>query len=350
MRMKGVKYIINDYNHFIDLKCGMDFHGAIISESYNIDESKGIIDDYVSIIDELYDAVSHTKPIPFNDSRFYLSYAMHDYKMKQDCFIDSLTLVVGTRSELNSNFRGEEAEILSRNYRMRNVRINIFIENPDIKSKIGKEEFYDRMSHELQHAYRFYCILLSDNGNYQDEEHRKMIRSKNANDMMDNSENETPQNIISKLYYFSDKNEISSETNRLYEYIRSHEDINYDNYHLKQDELPLYIPIQNLKMGIEKIDDNKGNESFVNIYGTIYKSIIEDDKSTPRKALMKLRTRLIYAYVFSKRNFNRILMKAFKDFNRFTEFNERKTLRTLITWNEVEGRDDFNQLKEILER
>jgi hypothetical protein len=154
------------------------------------------------------------------------------------------------------------------------------------------------------------------------------------------------------LYYFSDKNEISSETNRLYEFIRSNKDVNYENYHLMQENFPLYILICNLKIGIDKIENGMGNEKFVNEYGNICKTIIGDTKLTTSKALIKFRTRLLYSYIFALRNYRRTLIKAFEDFDRMkTNFNEKKILRTCIKFNdEIENKDGFNQLKEILDK
>lgn len=350
--MKAVNYTIRDYEHFVNMQSGMLTYGAMISESYNIDESKGIVDNYLPIIDELYEAICSTQPIPFNDDKFYLSYALTDYKMRQDCFIDSLTLVVCTKSNLNSNFRGENAEILKNGLKLRNIKLNIFINSSDIRSNNGKEEFYSNMSHELQHVYRFYSILLSDNKRYKDEEIVRMWRGNEANQMLDCSDDETPQNNISKLYYLSDTNEIASEANRLYEYIRSNEDINYNNYHLMQERLPLYVQIINLERGIDKIENGRRDGKFVEEYGNIYKSIIGDTKSTPSKAIMKFRTRLINGYLFALRDYRRTLIKAFEDFDRFkTDFNENKVLRTYMKFgNEVENRDDFNELMEILNK
>ena len=296
--------------------------------------------------------ICSSEPIPINDERFYLSYALEGYKMKQNCFIDSLTLVVGTKSTLNSSFRGDDADILRDDYKIKNIKLSIFIENSNIKSNSGKKEFYGEMSHELQHVYRFYCILLSNNANYSNEENVRMIRNKIVNNIINDFENGTPQNNVSKLYYFSDKNEISSETNRLYEFIRSNKDVNYENYHLMQENFPLYILICNLKIGIDKIENGMGNEKFVNEYGNICKTIIGDTKLTTSKALIKFRTRLLYSYIFALRNYRRTLIKAFEDFDRMkTNFNEKKILRTCIKFNdEIENKDGFNQLKEILDK
>lgn len=314
--MEYNKYTIDDYERFLEIKSGIIAYGATLSESYKIDESKGIVDEYLPIIDELYSRIVNTTVVPFNGNDFYLAYALNDYTLEQNCFIKKLTLTVFTKSSFDSNFLASDVEILTNSMKITNVKLRISIKEKDLKSERGKEEFYSEMAHELQHVYRFYCILLSNNDSYEEEEKAKMRRYRKANTLMYNTDEDTPQNIISTLYYLSDKNEISSETNRLYEYIRTHEDINYNSYKSVEEELPLFNLRLNLNSGLKKIEGNRENKDFTDEYGTIYKSIIGDNELTPSKALMKLRTRLIYAKMFADRNYYRTLRKAFEDFNR----------------------------------
>jgi len=344
--MEAVKYTIDDYAHFNDFGSGIIIEGEDFFKFNRIDETKGIIDDYVQIIDELYDVISNTAQVPFNSEKFYTSYYISGYKMKQNCFIDSLSLTVLTKSKVNSYFYGQDAKINKELNKLSNFIIVIGIQDIDLKSSKGKEEFYSEMAHELQHIYRFYCILLSDNSNYEDEEKKKMWRNRNATKVMNSEGEDTIQNKINTLYYLSEKNEISSETNRLYEYLRSHKEIDSFSYHDVENELPLYNLIINLKNGIKIIDSNLKDIDFVNECGNICKVVMGDIQSTPSRSLLKFRTRLIYGVMFAERNYKRTLAKAFKDFKRYVVGENRNVFKKIITWDEEEIENELKEYKD----
>ena len=59
-----------------------------------IRESQGIVDNYYSIIDEIYNALLGVEKMP-NDTDFsYLIYRLNNYKLRQDCFIKTINVVV----------------------------------------------------------------------------------------------------------------------------------------------------------------------------------------------------------------------------------------------------------------
>lgn len=152
--------------------------------------------------------------------------------------------------------------------------------------------------------------------------------------------------LVSIGYYMSERNEISSEANRLYEYIRTHEEINEWNINEHLEELPLNSIVKTLKVVLSKIDEHLDNKDFVNFVGIVYKKIIGDSTRTKEKALIKFRTRIIDSLMFAERLFARTTSKAFDDFNRRKHDDKPITLEQF----NIEMDDNFNLLEEILRK
>ena len=263
--------------------------------------------------------------------------------MENDCFLDNVTVNVYTRSNGNGAFLGRDASIDKDTHKLMNPIFNVFLLSTSVHFENGESEFYETMSHEIQHAYRFLMINLSNNSNYSEEERLKKERYTNAVQGMYSNDIGTFLNRIYQLYYLSERDEISSEANKLYEHIRQNEDINSDNYREQYKNMPLYPTKMNLMDGIEMMDNNIKNEAFVEKVGELYKGIMKDDKSTNKRAFMKFRQRLIDSYMFASRCFYRTLNKAFNDFNRYTERFKPPMLTKIMKFDEkeLEGLDDL---------
>ena len=342
------RYTIRDYDEYLNLESGMNPHQVQLWKTNRIDESKGIVDDYLPITEELYDALIRTEPIPFNNETAYLAYSLLNYEFKQtDLFMASCSIVVFTGTKDNSNFLGRDAKILKDSYRMINSNFTIRIEDKFLDSENGKKEFYELMAHELQHAYRFYNIFLSNNS-YNNEEFERMKRYNDAYNVQRNTSNPIEYEV-STIYYLSDRNEISSESNKLYEYLRNHNEINEGNINEYFNEnMPLYTIKESLKYFLEKLDSETRTDdmTYVRHIGEVYKRIIDDTKMTPSRAFIKFRTRVVDAAIFANRLFKRTLAKAFDDFDRRINTPNGSNLAKEI----IETNKDFDLLREILNR
>ena len=94
------RYTIRDYDKYLDMECGIYPHRIPLWQTKRIDESRGIVDDYLPIVDELYAALVNEMPMTLNIEESYLVYTLIDYKLKQDnVFLGSCTVVVLTRIE-----------------------------------------------------------------------------------------------------------------------------------------------------------------------------------------------------------------------------------------------------------
>lgn len=342
------RYTIRDYDKYLDMESGMYPYQDALWKCNKLDESRGIVDDYLPIVDELYNALLDENPVPFNNEIAYFQYVILDHRFKrEDLFMESCDIVVFTGAEGNSSFFGREAKIMNDSKRMVGCKFTIRIENKFLESESGKNEFYEIMAHELQHAYRFYNIFLSNNS-YNDEEKEKMKRNINAYEIQQNPSSRL-EHDISIIYYISERNEISSEANKLYEYIRNHKEINDMNIEEHfNNNLPLYTTKVNLENFLEMMDSNLKEDdiAYVNSIGKIFKRILKDEKTTPSRAFIKFRTRILDSSMFADRLFKRTLAKAFEDFDRKVKIPNA----TNIAIEMVETNKDFELLKEILNR
>lgn len=336
-------YNFKNYDRFLEYCCGLYNKGRKILAESNIDESMGIVDDYDKIVEEIYQALINTKPISFNNEYSYLRYNITNYKMNCDCFIDTLTVTVNTRNNDDSFFDGGKGELIKDNLKLKNVFFNICIEEKFLNSKLGKNEFIQLITHELQHAYRFYCILLT-NQSYINQETKRKTRYQNA---LPKEDEKHIKKKLMHLYYCSEKDEISSETNKLYEFIKQQEEINSRTFQSQKENFPLYTIIRTLEEGVNFLDSHLEDEMLTNYVGQVYKEIIMDEHDmSNKKSAMKFRTRLINALMMAKRNFQRTLAKAFQDFNRYVVDENQKMLKAIMKWSD----SDIKTITEEMEK
>lgn len=346
--MEAVKYTIRDYDKYLTLESGMSAFQKPLWNTNRLDESKGIVDDYIPIIEELYDALMQVNPLPFNNDTAYFLYNLLDYEFKQkDLFMSKCSVIVFTGVIGDSSFLGKNATITKEPHKMEGGNFTIRMEDKFLDSESGKNEFFELMSHEIQHAYRFYKIFLSNNS-YKNEENAKIERNFNAYSIRSNTLNPL-EYIVSTIYYMSERNEISSESNKLYEFIRNHKEINETNIEKYfTDGLPLFTLKENLRNFLTEMDGNIRTDDmgYVNNVGNIFKQIIGDEKMTPSKAFIKFRTRVIDASMFANRLFKRTIAKAFDDFDR----RYHNPNGTDLAIEMMETKSDFELLKEILNK
>ena len=342
------RYTIRDYDKYLDMECGMYPYQIPLWKTKRIDESRGIVDEYLPIVDELYGALLHDTPMALNIEESYLVYTLIDYKLRQDnVFLGSCTVVVLTGMENgDSRFDFSNSTISRDTNKLLDAKFTIRIGSRMLNSENGKYEFYEMMAHELQHAYRYYNIFLSNNS-YQDEEINKYRKYVNSLNIMKNAQNQNEYDV-GTIYYISETNEISSEANKLYEYIRNHEEINEGNISEYYNELPLYSIKESLSSFLERLDYLAKQEgiNYVNNIGEIFKRIINNNSLSPSKAFIKFRGRVINGSMFADKLFKRTIYKAFEDFGRRLIMPHADNLAREM----IERDKDFELLKEILNR
>lgn len=335
------RYTFGNYEEFLMGECRLhDIPGKCSSL---ITEEQGIVDKYESIIDELYYAVSKEKALPYDDDFSYLVYNLGNYRMKQNCFIQDVTLLVFAGHKGHnfdgSEFKPKETTKITKSYRLSDFYIFIGIDDNDINSKNGKKQFYYELSHELQHAYRTYCILLTNDSDAIDGEKRVKERYGNSIKMYGKNDDNRLRNLVSRLYYVSEKDEISSEINRLFEYIRQNEEINSNNYREYIDNMPLYISIKELDRFSQIMKKNENDSDFVEFVGGIFGIISNKENENKSKLYVEFMTRLSFNGSWALRKFYKCLYNAFEKFGRIVP-------RT-INRNVNERMFDFDVMEEI---
>ena len=330
-------YFFKDYDEYLLMESGLANNGLKLWNSKVLQEDRGIIDDYDLIIDELYQAIIKTRPTPFNDSNCYLHYTLLDYHMNLNCFIETLNLTVLTGSnDDNSYFDGGRCRILPDGSKLGNVSFSISINNKELDTEVGKKEFYLMMTHELQHAYRFFNICLT-NQSYVDRENDRKTKYETA--LKGSPDDGFIKHSVQEIYYKSERDEIMSEANKLYEYIKQHEEINSRNLKEYETELPLYPLIASLEetvISFEMFAHNRNEYGeLIDVIGSEFNRIVGKD-AKPNVWFVNLRNKVISAAMFARRKYRWIISHAFADFKRFIPVHESKSLKRITTWNEGE--------------
>lgn len=347
------QYTINDICEEILLAEG----GSFKSESPKlkiIRESQGIVDDYYSIVGEIYDEISKIRSYPYDDDYAYLAYRLDNYVMKQDCFIKTVNIRV-LAGKKGPKFRGSHFDRnynnieLSKDLKLLNATFVISIDDNDLNTPKSKGEFFRKMAHEIHHAFRFYNIIISNNASIENEK-EAVSRYGNIMNVLINGSDDQWERFLSPNLYMINKNEIISEANELYEYIRQHEEINIHNLTNVIKDLPLFWRISRAAKFIKYLDNimfNEKDKDKINELGKAYIKLMNFENVRPDTAFLKCRNNAAGYEEYVRNVFFRTVNKAFDDFDRKKEnmsFNSDE-MKEIIEKNE-----HFDLLKEIFNK
>lgn len=340
-------YFFKDYDDYLLFESGLFNNGKEMWNSKILQESRGIVDDYDEIIEEIYNAVISTQPFPFNDKSCYLLYRLINYNMEQECFIESLNMIVKTvANDEDSYFDGGNCVIIDDGSKLKNITFNISINEKFLNTVNGKNEFFLIMSHELQHAYRFFNICLTNQTYVDNENERKNIYQR----AIINGNEKYIQGNVKELYYKTERDEIMSEVNKLFEYIRQNKNINSHNYKEYEKELPLYSTVETLKDSVRTFDKFlKNRDEYKDVIitiGSYFNEIIGEDIS-PSLGFIKFRNKVINAAMFASRKYKRTLAHAFQEFKRYPVGENLNIFNKVLTWDMKEIEKELNENKEM---
>lgn len=316
-----------------------------------IRESQGIVDNYYSIIDEIYAAIQQCIKIPYDPDFSQVTYILNNYTLKQDCFIKNVNVRVlggkkGHKYHGSYFTRSYENVELSTDFKLLNAKFTIGISENDLTTLSSKNEFFKQMAHELHHAFRYYNICISNNASIRSAEKCSARYGNMINAMINGSDGPQIEKLSPNLYMLN-KDEIISEANELYEYIRRHEEIKPSNFVGMLNDLPLFWRITRAAKFIKYLDNilfNERNEEKINEIGNAYIKLMNFNNTAPHKAFLKCRYRVIGMEEYIRNVFFRTIEKAFNDFGRKNE-EHSIDLRYYIEKNK-----DFELLKEILNK
>lgn len=311
-------------------------------------ESMGIVDNYLSIINEVYDALINIKPVPNDPLVSYLVYPLYDYHLQQECFIESVTIMV-LAGEKGSKYHGSIVKTdyndinINRDGKLDNVLFIIGIPSNDLCDSKSRNVFYQEMSHEIHHIFRYYSICMNNNGAIENEK-KKKYRYGDIVKKLARQEVEPIERSMTSLAYALDEDELMSECNRLYEFIRQNENINSNTFRKYLDEMPLYWRLSSCIKELTFLDDIMygDDKNQIEKIGRIYKAITKNNNVSDKKAFLKYRFMIIGKEERIRRLFYRTLNKAFDYFDR--KIQDGNIVEML------ERNSDFEKLKEILNK
>ena len=315
-------------------------------------ESQGIVDEYYSIAKELYNAILNVEKMPYDQDYSYLIYRLNDYTLKQDCFIKTVNVSVLARKKgykyHGSYFERDYDNVeISSDFKLLNANFVIGINENNLNTLESENVFLRQMSHEIHHAFRFYNICISNNASIEKAKISSERYGNMINVMRNMSSSDSDMRFLAPKMYMLDKNEIISEANELYEFIRQHEEIKPNNFGEMVKDLPLFWRISRAAELLKFLDKTlfiEKDEEKINKIGNAYIKLMNFKNITPHKAFVKCRCKVIGMEEYIRNVFFRTVQKAFDDFNRKREdysFNIKEY---------IERDDNFNLLREILNK
>lgn len=313
-------YTILDYNEY--LLAENSLMGIPGKSTVFLTEEQGVVPMQSEIIDEITDAVKNAPIMPYDEETSYLASYLTDYKVKTDCFIGEFSLFVffGKKGDKwNGSYVLPNAKTkIDDKGKLSDFRIFIGVDWNSLDTKESEIQFSNELSHELQHAYRIFKILSSGDNAIRNEK-KLAKRYTVATQMMLSNETSLGVRQIATLYYLTEKDEISSMVNEVFEYVRKNPSINNENYEEFLDDIPLYHNIKTIGASIVAMDENSDDEDFVKNVGEVFKAISGNRNTTSKKAFKEFKNRLVSKYAYSKRVFYRVLNHAFEKFGRYVK-------------------------------
>lgn len=270
-------------------------------------ETRGINPQIPSIVDELFAIiVSSDYTTAYDKTMVWSNITLNgDYFIKQ---IDSLSLVRGgTKSFMRYD---DKRDNLTEDGKLCGLFFNISVDEDNIE-----KSFKENISHEMEHAYRYWC-LLKNNKSTSDERYGKAI------DFL--KDGGAIEKFVGSCEYAMDIDEISAEGVRLYNYIKNNEEINNKNFKEYLEQMPLYsLNIKTIKSGINIMQKFINNKEVIGKYvAKLY-----DNKYNSTKSFNLFYQKLNKRLIFAERQLYKVLGKAFEDFNRNNTIVTREDLR-----------------------
>ncbi len=289
---------------------------------FMLNESRGMIDNYYEIGEEIYNKLNSIKPQLLDSECGLYVRNLINTKIEIDCFVDTINIVYYSykSGKLNNGGRfvpyEKDKENLSKNNKLINAKIVIY-EQTETPEKIDKYYFMDTFSHEIAHAYRYYSILSQNNSNIPDSINKVNNEYKSAQKGIDYGDK--AKKFIGVIVYLIDKDETSAYANQTYEELRQYTNINRENIQDHLNDFRMFRNITSLKEYLSNFDmaiKNKQKlESIRNALNEIYNTTYTNDKG-----IKLFRQRLVKEITKMSDQFIKVIEKGLMDFNRYNNF------------------------------
>ena len=317
------------------------FNNEIFEIENIITESHGVVMYYLKYMMDIYNGLQNVKR-NIIDSNLYL-YRLENYKMDEDCFTETVTVSVYVYTDnpkeltseyiQNDNFKTD----LNGNFKLSNCEFKICLYNHD--GIIDKNDLFESLSHEINHAYRYWSIISKNNGELKNSEKYRQDRYFDSLNRTDNmisniGINETTSKVkeIMNVLYFLDNSEINSYCSETYELIRQNQKINSSTLNLYINEFNMNNWLNKTERLIIDLDDGVTNEETKEYYYTVCKFVFDNffgkKDFSERKSFILLRQYISRKYYKAGKQFYKVIRNAFKDFGRINENKKSKVIRT----------------------
>lgn len=245
----------------------------------------------------------------------------------EDVFMKDLTLVLKPyRFNENPRISGSYSQSVSKydeeTDKMYDNRVTLFGESLQ-KFVIDPETLDETLWHELQHAYRQYCILKENS-----------LKNTNSNPKIKNYDEAYGKSAecslnyggnwtkIRQMLYASDTNEIDSKMQEMIPYIEKHKEINFTNYKKYLKELPSYKFLMGFKSLLNDCEFYYNNKIGRNNMGIMLQYIYDENPKysglnwTKEHYSKVLYNRMKKMYLYAEHQFYKILYYTMEEYGR----------------------------------
>lgn len=304
------------------------YHQNGFWDKIRIDETRGTnIKDITIILDKTKEVIKEYIGKPYGRVHSVTQIVTETIVFSNcDVFMEDLTLVLkpcryNENTSVSASYNQSISKYNEKTDKICNNRITLYGESLQ-KFVIDPEKLDEILWHELQHAYRQYCIFK--------ENYSKGINNEKLKNY-DNAyfgSNDYAQNYggnwlkIRKMLYASDTNEIDSHMQEMIPYIEKHTEINFSNYKKFLNGMPSYKFLKNFKSLLDDCEYYYNNEIGKNNMGFMLREIYS---SIPKYRRLKwtnghyskmLYNRMRKMYLYATHQFYKILYYTLDEYGR----------------------------------
>lgn len=254
-------------------------------------EVQGVNVEILDLCEYLWMIYRDKQLIEINDEDMH-SFVGFNVRVKSE-FCDSIAQLTIMEGNGASNFQVKQAYYNEETMKLENVHILIFLKNLN-----NKQEFIEKTSHELMHAYDL-CVLYDKNLGTIPNGQKTLSKRYDFN--IENMAQEQFQTLQSEMYdtlYMMFSDEHSSFFESLYAYIISNPKINRKNYYKFLENTQIYNIIQDLESALTNCATLSLDKKT--LIGSIYKKYIfshgigRATKMTDERAFKRFVSKLEY--------------------------------------------------------
>jgi hypothetical protein len=304
------------------------YHQNGFWEKIRIDEARGTkISDISVIINKSYYLINEYDGVPFKEVNDDKQIVTKRIDLTNDnVFLKDLRFILkpyrkGINSKASASYIFSESNYDKDINKLYNNTILICSEESD-KFIISNEALNQSLWHELQHAYRQYCIMKE---NYE--------KGTTSNSKVDDYNflygltSQLPKYYgeggaeVRQMIYLSDKNEIDSHIQEMIPYVKRNKNMNFSNYKDYLKDNPSYKFLMVFKHTVEKCDYYATNNGKMYIGMMLKKSYLNIQKYRNLDWTIEHYFKIFYnrmkrMYLYAEHQFYKVLFYTMEEYGR----------------------------------